>query len=189
MSFLLCDYAASDAIAGVAGGVGFVVVGFGVDDDRGAAVAEQRVRAFPEGYVVVLRLDSVSLALRVDCEILHVAGVVAFGILQPMLLGFGIEVRARGLEVRSIALWVLMKVDAVLAGREVVELKLEAYAGALLPETGGANAFTLGVLQFNDANHFALCCAGKHGQHQNCGEGDEGESKMFHAGNYSQSSW
>lgn len=42
---LLCDYAAGYAVAGVAGGIGLHVVGFGVDDDCGAAVAEERVRA------------------------------------------------------------------------------------------------------------------------------------------------
>ena len=57
MPELLCDFSAGYAVAGVAGGIGFVIVGFGVDDDRGAAVAEQRVCAIAEGYVVVLELQ------------------------------------------------------------------------------------------------------------------------------------
>src|SRR5580658_1851734 len=75
---LLCDFSAGYAVAGVARGIGFVIVGFGVDDDRGAAVAEQRVGAIAEGYVVVLELQ-IGFAVRVDREILHVTGVMAFG--------------------------------------------------------------------------------------------------------------
>ena len=67
----------------------------------------------------------------VDGEVQHVAGVMAFGILESVLLAVGVEVRARGFEVGGIALGVLVEVDAVFAGREIVELELEAYARSL----------------------------------------------------------
>ena len=51
---------------------------------------------------------------------------MAFGILQAVLLGFGIEMRAGRFEVGGIALGVLMKVDGVLAGRKI--MKAELYA-------------------------------------------------------------
>ena len=40
---LLCDYAAGDAVAGIACGVGLLVVGFRMDNDRCASVAVERM--------------------------------------------------------------------------------------------------------------------------------------------------
>jgi hypothetical protein len=129
---LLCDHAAGYAVAGVAGGIGLHVVGFGVDDDRGPAVAEERVRALAESYVFILK-SSVGFTFHVDGEVLHVTGVVAIGIIEAVLLSVGIEMRAGGLEIGSVALGTLMKMDGVLARRKIVKLKLEADAGLLLP--------------------------------------------------------
>ena len=103
----------------------FIVVGFGVDDDRGAAVAEERVGVVAESYVFVLQF-AIGFAFGVDGEVRHVAGVVAFGILQAVLFAVGIEMRAGGFEVGGIALGILMEVDGVLAGRKTVKMKLEA---------------------------------------------------------------
>jgi len=178
---LLCDNAAGDAVAGVAGRIGLVVVGFGVDYDGGAAVAEQRMRAVAEGYVVVLELRA-GVAFLIDGEVLHVAGVVAIGIVESVLPGFGVEVRAGGFEVRGIALGVLMKVDGVLAWRKIVQVKLQGDAASLLPERDGADVFALGVFEVD----FGFGGAGEGGHPENGGEGDEGKSKMFHAGNYSE---
>ena len=90
----------------------------------GAAVAEERVGAVAQSYVVVLEF-CIGLTIRVDDEVLHVASVVAFGILQAVLLAIGIEMRAGRLEVGGIALGVLVEVDGVLAGREIVQVKLK----------------------------------------------------------------
>lgn len=124
---LLCDCAAGDAVSGVARGVGLHVVGFGVDDDGGAAVAEDRVGTVAESDVFVLQAQ-VGFATRIDGEVLHVAGMVAFGIIQSVLLGFGIEMRTGGFEIGGIALGVLMKVDGMLAEGKIVKVKLEADA-------------------------------------------------------------
>src|SRR5580700_7770283 len=92
---LLGDYAAGDAIAGVAGGIGLHVIGFGVDDNRRAAVAEQRVAIGTlEGNVFVHEAD-LGPAFGVDRKILHVAGVVAFGIIESVFFVFGIEMWTR----------------------------------------------------------------------------------------------
>src|SRR5271165_2773946 len=40
-TLLLCDHPAGYAVTGIAGGIRLHVVGFGVDDDCGAAVAEE----------------------------------------------------------------------------------------------------------------------------------------------------
>jgi hypothetical protein len=124
---LLRYYAAGDAVAGVSGGIGLHVVSFGVDDDGGASIGEQRVRPLAEGYVFVLDAG-VRFSLRIDGKVQHIAGVMAFRIVESMLFAVGIKVRAGRLEIGSITLWVLMKVDGVLAGRQIMEMQLEADA-------------------------------------------------------------
>jgi hypothetical protein len=57
-------------------------------------------------------------------EVVHVAGMVAFGILQAMLLSIRIEMRAGRLEVRRIALRLGMEVEGVHPGRQVMERRL-----------------------------------------------------------------
>jgi hypothetical protein len=84
---------------------------------------------------------------------------MAFGVLQAVLLGVGIEMRARGFEVGSIALGVLMEVDGVLTGRKIVKVKLETDSGSLLPEHDGAYVLALGVLDCD----FGFGCAGESG--------------------------
>ena len=129
-----------------------------MDDDGSAAVAEERVGAIAESYVFVLEFR-VGFAFGIDGEVLHVAGVMAFGVLQAVLLGVGIEMRARGFEVGSIALGVLMEVDGVLTGRKIVKVKLETDSGSLLPEHDGAYVLALGVLDCD----FGFGCAGESG--------------------------
>ena len=145
---LLRDCAAGDAVSGVAGGIGLHVISLGVDDDGGAAVAEKRVGAVAEGNVVVFE-SGVGFAFHVDDEVLHVAGVVAFGIVEAVPFIVGIEMRAGGFEIGRIALGVLVEVDGVLAGRKIVQVKLEADAWSLLRDGDGADGLALGVLEFD----------------------------------------
>lgn len=145
---LLRYYTAGDAVAGVSGGIGLHVVSFGVDDDCGAAVGEERVGAVGEGYVFALDAR-VRFSFRIDGEVQHVAGVVAFGIFKSMLFAIGIEVRTGRLEIGCIALWVLMKVDGVLAEGKIVQLQLERDTCAFWRQSDGANVFPLRILEFN----------------------------------------
>ncbi len=71
---------------------------------------------FAERHVFILCFE-MRFAVRAHGEVGVVAGMVAFGILQSMLLAIRIEVGSRGLEVRGIALRVLMKVDGMISGR------------------------------------------------------------------------
>ena len=121
---LFCDHTTGDAIAGVAGGIGLHIVGFRVDYDRRPAIAEERVGVRAEVYVFILQFR-VGLAFGVYREVQHVAGVMAFGALQAVLLALGVKVRTCGFKIRPIALRRLMKVDAVLAGRKIVQVKLD----------------------------------------------------------------
>ena len=159
-SSLLRDHAAGDAVAGVAGGIGFVVVGFGVDDDRGAAVAEQRVLAV-EGHVQVLN-GCTGAAFCVDDEVLHIASVVAFRIIESVLLAFRIEMGTGRFKIRGIALGVLMKVDSVFAGRQIVKHEFEADARTVWHDDDRSYILALGVLDVD----LGFGCAGKSENHQ-----------------------
>ena len=96
-----------------------------MDYDGGATVAEERVGVGAEGYIFVVEFG-LGLAVCADGKVFHVTGVVAFRVIEPVLLAFGIEMRTGGFEIRGIALGVLMEVNGVHAGREIVEVQLEA---------------------------------------------------------------
>jgi len=128
---LFGDHAAGDAIAGVAGGIGLHIIGFGVNDDGGATVAEEGMGAVGKGDVFVVHAEF-GFAFRIDGKVEHVAGVVAFGIVQAVFLAVGIEVRAGGFEVWSIALGILMKVNGMRAEGKIVKLKPEVDTRSLL---------------------------------------------------------
>jgi len=104
--------------------------------------------------------------------------VVAFGIIESVLLGCRIEMRARGFKIRTVALGNLMKVDDVLSRRQIVELKLEADGRPLLPKKDSADAFTLSVFYFD----FGFGCAGDHKNQQGDNRGERGQGYLFHAG-------
>src|SRR5579863_5018751 len=126
-----------------------------MNDQRSSAIAEQRVAvgAISKDHVIVSQLE-LGRALLVDAEIHHVAGVVAIGILKAVLFSIGIEVRARGLEVWTIALGVLMEVNAVCARRQVMQIEVKHYARALLAGSAlhyrdRAHAFALGIFHLD----------------------------------------
>ena len=175
---LFRNHAAGDAVAGSASGIGFVIVGLGVDDDGGTAVAEERVGVGAEVYVFIFDLG-VGFALGIDGEVFHVAGVVAFGIVESMLFAVGIEVRTGGFEVRCNAARILMEVNSVLAGGKAVKMQLEGNGRSLLRDENGADVLALGIFEFD----FGFSGAGKRGDDQ---DGDEEEPWIFHAGNYSE---
>ena len=71
---------------------------------------------------------SLRLALCVNGEVVHVAGMMAFGIFQPMLFIVRIEMWASRFEIRRIALCVLVDVDGMLSGRQIVQVELDHHA-------------------------------------------------------------
>ena len=152
-----------------------------MDDDRGAAVDEERVRVGTEVYILVLELR-VGVAFGIDREILDVAGVMALGIVESVLLAFGIEMRTGGFEVGAVALRILMEVDRMFTGRKAVKVKLKGDTGSLGRENDRSYGFALRVFEFY--NGFGG--AGQRGENQHSGQRDEVELWMFHAGNYSE---
>lgn len=126
-----------------------------------------------ESYVFIFDLR-VGFALGIDGEVFHITGVVAFRIIESVLLAFGIEMWAGGLEIRRFALRLLMEMDGVLAGRKIVEMQLEGDGRSVLRDENAAYIFALGVFEFD----FGFGGAGKRGGNQN---GDEEEPWIFHA--------
>lgn len=98
-----------------------------MNHQRRPAIAEQRMAVVAERDVLVHDLE-LGCALSVYGEVVHVASMVAFRILQAMLFTLRIEVRAGGFEIRRIALWFLMKVQRVLSRRQAVEAELHGHA-------------------------------------------------------------
>jgi len=146
---LLHDRAAGDAVAGTAGGIGFHVVSFGVDDDGSATIGENRIAARKfVGNIFVHELE-MGLAFGVCGEVLHVAGVMAFGILQAVLLACRIEMRAGGFKVRRFTLGILVNMDRVLARRQVVESQVEADASLAARYNAGADDLAFRIFEFD----------------------------------------
>jgi len=151
-----------------------------VDYDRSAAIAEERVGAVAERHIFILQFR-IGLAFGVDGEVQHVAGMMALGVLQAVLLAVGIEMRAGRLEVGGVAFGVLMEVNGVFAGGKIVQAKLQAYTWPLLPECDRPNGLALGVFDFD----LGFGCA-REGENDHCdGRGQRGEDYRFHAGDYS----
>ena len=71
----------------------------------------------------------------------------AFGILEAMLLHIGIEVAARGGELRPFALRVLMDVDGMLARGQIFEVERDLDARAFVGDLRDADVFAVGILQ------------------------------------------
>ena len=123
--------AAGDSVAGVAGWIGFHVVGFCVDDERRAPIAEKRVSVVAEVNVLVGEADF-GFSVGANGEVGHVAGMVTIGIVEAVLFAVRIKMRTCGFKVRPFALRVLMEMDSVLARREIFEVELQADTTALV---------------------------------------------------------
>jgi hypothetical protein len=72
----------------------------------------------------------------------EVASVVAHRVLKAVLLVFGIEVAACGLEVRAFAERLGMDVNAVFAYGKILEIDLDDEFALVLLEGGGAGVFS-----------------------------------------------
>jgi len=176
---LLRNHTAGNAVAGIARGIGFLVVGLGVDYEGCASVAEQRMAVAAERDVLILPLE-MSFAVRAHREVGVVASVVTFRILQSMLLPVGIEVASRGLEVRGVALRVLMKVDSMFAGRQIVEIHFHPNARGEFPQNRGAHNLALGIFQLNQN----LGRTGRRERdHEQC---EREQASGFNGGDYSE---
>ena len=92
-----------------------------------SAIAENGVAVISPIHVFVHDL-CLRLALCVNGDILHVAGVVAFGILQSVLFIIGIEMRAGRLEIGWIALRILVDVDGMFSRWQIVQVELDHHA-------------------------------------------------------------
>src|SRR5271169_5058372 len=93
---------------------------------------------------------------------------------ESVLLALRIEMSTRRLEVGSLALGHLVKVDGMLPWRQVVQVKLQTHTRALIPDHNFAHGFALGIFHF----HLCFGCAPRrsegHGKEQS--DGDNGKA-------------
>lgn len=155
---LLRYHSAGNAIAGVSRGIGLHVVFFGMNDQRRSTIAEERMAIARVSQIDVgVSEFHGGFAVRVDGEVHHIPGVVALGILQAVFLAVRVKVRAGGLEVGTIALGVLVKMDAVYARRQIMQLYVEYHAfGSTLRQGNGSDAFAVGVFHLNHSSGCAV---------------------------------
>ncbi len=140
------DHAAGDAVAGIAGGVGYIVVLAGVDHERGAGLLKQRARLVLGERDVLVDDGHLELAARRHDEVRHVAGVVAVGGVQTVLLLRRVEVRTGRGEGR-LALADGVDVEGVLARREPGHGQSDPHARAGFGEDGFADLLAIGGLE------------------------------------------
>jgi len=153
-----------------------------MDDQRCASVAEQRMAVAAEGYIFVVPFKMRS-TIRARREVGIVTGVVTFRILQSMLFPVRIEMRPGRLEVRGIATRILMKVDGMFAGRQMLEIDFHPYSGGVFPNDRGPHGIALSILELNHS----LGGTGR-GERQH-DQGDWEQTAGFHGTDYSESGW
>src|SRR5581483_7199570 len=120
-----------------------------------------------KGYVFV-DYRGLGGTLGIHREVRHVSGVVALRIVQAMLLALRIEMRTGRLEIRRIALGVLMNMDCVFPGRKILQVEANFHPLFLRLDLGRTDTFPLGILQFDSfwlffggcADHKQTCQAG-----------------------------
>src|SRR5450755_1104461 len=125
--------------------------------------------------VLIFNLE-MRFAVRAHREVGIVAGMVAFWILQAMLLSIGIKMRPRRLEIWGIALGILMKVDGVFAGNEILKIHFHPDSRTRFPKNGATYYLSLGIFQL----HKHLGGTGGCERHQEHCEREQASG--FHAG-------
>src|SRR5919202_826913 len=149
------DDARDDPVAGAAGRVGPVIVGFGVNDEGAAVLVEERVLAsgqrHPVGGGVVI-----GGTVLAHGYVLQVACVRSLRIIEPVLRSRRVEVFAGSFEVRrDISLFVNM--DTVLTRLESLQDgRGDVYTVLTLPQLRVTDRFTLLILQLRGGRGRAL---------------------------------
>ena len=108
---------------------------------------------------------------------------MTFWIFQAVLLAIGIEMRPRRFEVRSFALGVLMKVNGVVAGRQILQIDIHFHPTRLLfRQSDSAYALALSVIEVNHS--LGQARGGESSQSQR--ESKSKREGVFHGRDYSQ---
>ena len=91
-----------------------------MDHDRCPSVAEERVRTVAERDIVILQFRPGG-SFGIDVKIFHVAGMVPFRIFQPVFFALRIKMWPRRLKVRPVALGILVEMNRMFSGRQVLK--------------------------------------------------------------------
>ena len=155
--------------------------GYGVDNHRGAAVAEDGVGVVAERD---MRSDDRGVSGAVGTDDQRKVGDVARGKTASVIVAgaaVGIEVRTGRLEVGPFAFGELVDVEGVFAGRKVFDVELDANAVRSLGEGGAADDLILSVFDFNGerfcrSQRRGVCDGCSKKQAENCRESFHGTS-------------
>src|SRR5216683_7444119 len=155
--FGLADYTASNTRRSGAGGS----TSDGVNDDGGPAVAENGMLVSAEGNIGSdHRRVAGSISSHDQRKVRNISGGHAHVV---GVAGGAVEVRACGLEVRCLALGVLMDVQGMLARRQALDVQLDFHAMRSFAEHRGSHVLTLGVFDFHGDRLGRGGTAGLHG--------------------------
>src|SRR5829696_4107800 len=135
---LLSDRPASDPAAGVSRRIGLHVISLLMNDQRRAAIREERVCTIAHVHLHVVQ-RSLGSSVTTYREVVHIAGVWPIRVLHAVLFVVGIEMIARRFEARTFAVGHLMKVDGGLARRQVLQIQFDADALACIAQGSGAD--------------------------------------------------
>ena len=120
-----------------------------MNDDRGTSIAEDGMVVIAKSDVRVLRFEF-CLAVGTHGEIGIVTGVMTLRVLQPMLFAVRVEVWTRRLEVLCGANGILMKVNGMFAGGQVLEIDFHLNTWLFFPQSKSPHTLSLGILESND---------------------------------------
>jgi hypothetical protein len=141
---LVLDYTAGNAIAGVPGGIGFVVIRLFVNHEGGAPIVENGIRP---GLYRKIRHDNIHLAFAVgtDVKVQQIAHVKTLRIVEAVLVHGGVEMAAGALKRRAFTLANIVNVNGVRARRQIHEVHFDADAVRRGCDLGGADLLPLCV--------------------------------------------
>ena len=118
---LFFNCAAGDSCSGVTGWIGLHIVRLLVNHQSGATVGEQGVGSLAESDVGI-HDGGLGGSFSGDSEVLHVTSVRPFGVLEAMVLLFGVEMASGGRKCGRLAGGVLMKVKRMFTWRQAMQI-------------------------------------------------------------------
>lgn len=127
-----------------------------MNDQRGTTVAEDGMIVLAHRHVFVHDAD-LRFTVLVHREVRHISRVVSLRICNAVFLILGIEVRTGALEIRPLALCVLMNMDRVLPGWKILYIESDLYSPNLvLRDSRSPDAPATGIRHWN-ADALASC--------------------------------
>ena len=120
-----------------------------MDHQCGSTIAENGILRCPKRQVRVSNNHVLGFAIVIDDEIRYVSRVWTLRVIKAMLLAFRIEMRAGGFEVRGIAPGILVNMQGMLTGRQIVNIQFDLDPLCRPFQVSAAHLFATSILQFD----------------------------------------